>query len=137
MRYKKTDGSGIVYNSITEAIDDFCSEHNRCAGCPLEDMALVSINEDCCGWARRNPERTAELMGLIAIPDVAGAKPPLGVAPYWAVAQDRIDELAQAIQRYAHDRDGYKEIRGWAAEIVEQCDLLHYMSVEYEEGERG
>lgn len=142
MGYKRMDGSGILYDTIADAIDDFCSEHNRCAGCPLEDMELVSINEDCYDWAERNPEKAAELMGLVAISDrdEAGAntvdvKPPLGVAPYWAVAQARIDELAQAIQRYSHERDGYKEIRGWAAEIVEQCDLLHYMSIEYEEDE--
>ena len=52
-------------------------------------------------------------------------KPPIGVMPYYMVAQNRVLSLAQAITRYAliSDMDADK-IKKWAEEIVAQCELM-------------
>jgi len=53
-------------------------------------------------------------------------KPPIGAKPGWLCAAQRIAELAGAINRYAED--GHSDsrrilIRGWAKEIILQCDI--------------
>lgn len=59
-------------------------------------------------------------------------KPPIGVPPYYIAAQSRIEVLAGAIQRYAHERNGHRKIEGWAMEIVEQCILISHLNGEEE-----
>lgn len=53
-------------------------------------------------------------------------KPPIGVKPGWLHAQQRISELAGAIQRYADEGHGAHKrylIRVWATEIQKQLDM--------------
>lgn len=60
-------------------------------------------------------------------------KPPIGVAPHWAVYQTRIMMLAEAIMRYADfamehrltrdTSEDYKQIARWATEIARLAEL--------------
>ena len=53
-------------------------------------------------------------------------KPPIGVKPGWICAAERISALAGAIQRNADEGHGSSRcslIRGWAEEILMQCDI--------------
>lgn len=56
-------------------------------------------------------------------------KPPLGIAPYYIIAQSRISSLAQAIDRYALEAKAETGvIKKWAKEIVAQCDLIETLN---------
>lgn len=60
-------------------------------------------------------------------------KQPIGTAPAWLVASNRIGELSGAIQRYS-DNQPIKHtgnIRTWAREIIAQCDLIDEMEGNY------
>lgn len=51
---------------------------------------------------------------------------PIGAKPGWLCSAQRIAELAGAINRYAEDGHGdFRRIliRGWAEEIILQCDI--------------
>lgn len=51
-------------------------------------------------------------------------RPPLGVKPYYLAASDRIEDLADAIKRYAPNCDvEYEKISQWAEEIKMQCAI--------------
>lgn len=62
------------------------------------------------------------------VQDERRTRPPIGVQPYYIAAQSRIKALAGAIQRYSHEKNGYKQIESWALEIVEQCALISNMN---------
>ena len=60
-------------------------------------------------------------------------KPPLGAIPHWVVNRDRNIELADAISEYCkeyyqpdhgkeRDENIIEMVRGWALEIVLNCD---------------
>ena len=53
-------------------------------------------------------------------------RPPLGVAPYYIRAENRIRELAQTIDRNAESGATAKMVE-WAKEIIEQCRLIDSM----------
>lgn len=57
-------------------------------------------------------------------------KPPVGVKPYYISSGERINSLAEAIQRYSTTKN-YKTIKLWAGEIICQCKLVEIMT-EYE-----
>jgi hypothetical protein len=51
-------------------------------------------------------------------------RPPLGVKPYYIAASERIEDLADAIKRYAPNCDTeYEKISQWAEEIKMQCAI--------------
>lgn len=55
-------------------------------------------------------------------------KPPLGCAPYWVAAGDRVKDLAGAILRRSRDINNDTEsIRKWAEEIMQLCDVVDYL----------
>ena len=63
-KYKKTDGSGIVFNTLGDAVDDFC-KGKSCETCPLDkvigdDTGMIT----CCDWAELYQAEAAKLMGL-------------------------------------------------------------------------
>lgn len=53
-------------------------------------------------------------------------KPPIGIKPYYIVSCERINALAEAIQRYSTTKN-YKAIELWAEEIICYCDFLEKM----------
>ncbi len=53
-------------------------------------------------------------------------KPPIGVKPYYIASCERINDLAEAIQRYSATSK-YKVIKLWAEEVICHCDLLEKM----------
>ena len=60
---------------------------------------------------------------------IGKAKPPIGTAPYYIVARNRISSLTQAIDRYAlSDVGDMKEIKAWAKEIFAQCEMIEELS---------
>lgn len=63
-------------------------------------------------------------------------KPPLGVAPAYICAEQRIAELSEAIVRCLDDKH-YGIIKIWAKEIYLQADLLLQMGREDKEDEQG
>ena len=64
-------------------------------------------------------------------------KPPLGTAPYYCVAINRIDELSQAIYRYSQELNSTGLIKRWASEIILQCELIERMKESEELQENG
>lgn len=60
-------------------------------------------------------------------------KPPMGAAPYYVVAVDRINELLSAIGRYVNNSPfGEIEIAAaklWAVELNEQISLLDTLRI--------
>ena len=58
-------------------------------------------------------------------------KPPIGVKPFWAAAEERIKDLAEAILRYADDSHNYDMIKKWSNEIYEQCCMVDLLRDDY------
>ena len=54
-------------------------------------------------------------------------KPPLGVIPYWVIAENRIEELANAILRYIGEKNSVNNIKNYAKEIILYCSLIEKM----------
>lgn len=58
-------------------------------------------------------------------------KPPLGIKPCHIHAEQRIEDLSNAIVRnVGSDKPKYDLIRKWATEIVLQCDLAEIVDGE-------
>lgn len=63
-KYRKTDGSGIEYNTMGEAVDAFC-KGKSCETCPMDKMVGDDIGMiTCCDWAVFHQAEAAEMMGL-------------------------------------------------------------------------
>lgn len=56
-------------------------------------------------------------------------KPPTGARPSYVAAEERIEELANAISKYAHSGH-YEKIAQWATEIVLQTAICKCVEVE-------
>ncbi len=55
-------------------------------------------------------------------------RPTLSVKPGWLVAQNRIKELTEGIQRYSDNvQEHYLDIYQYAREIEYQCDIVDYL----------
>ena len=59
------------------------------------------------------------------------SKPPMGCKPAWLVAENRISELAQAIDRSVECRDRIGSMRNWAQEILLQLEILENIKEDY------
>lgn len=81
--------------------------------------------ESCKGCIHEHNQTQDCMHCSRAYTDEYEGKPPLGIAPYYIIAQSRISSLAQAIDRYALEAKAETGvIKKWAKEIVAQCDLV-------------
>jgi hypothetical protein len=76
---------------------------------PIHDSAAAAIT----WWIAKNTQKN----------EVNTEKPPLGVKPSWLQAEQRIKELASAIERNA-EKKNVNKLRVWIEELGYQCDIL-------------
>ena len=118
-------------NSICELClhnHDGCPDihNNICVN--SEFLYCMDKLQGCTGYEARPLLMLTEAEKMLEEIDTNPKKPPLGVCPARVATGKRIDDLAQAISRYAAEADIHtNQISLWAKEIVLQCTLIDQM----------
>lgn len=104
-------------------------EKNKCAGCRLDDGSIISVMM-ACQFCNRKIDGGID---MYMKEDKESEKPPLGTKPSWLQAEERIKELASAIERNA-EKKNVNRLRVWIEELGYQCDILEHV-IERKENE--
>ena len=112
-------------------------------------VKLQQVNGTCQDWLLVNDAQIEEV-DLEEASDTADKKdieinlPPVGTDPYWRVAEQRINELAKAINRkteymlkHGRGKRDLDDIELWGSEIAEQCYILKYLDTCVDDEEEG
>lgn len=96
MKFKKTDGSRIVYDTLSEAVEDFCTDDKKCEECQLDGGPFVP----CRDWVEEHPKEAAELLGFEIIEEK-----PMQEVKYICPDGTLHDTVESAIENFCESRD--------------------------------